>query len=311
MSQPRTEPPPPSAPGRASVKVPPKSALARAFGAWSSRWGRDVSAYDPQAVLDTLAVFDRLAALLPPLFPLDVHGLERIPPSPALIVSNHSGGDMAIDAWGFVLTWYRRFGVQRPLHGLAHELVVGQPLTGPFFARRGVLAADPGLAKEVLLDARRDLMVMPGGGEETWRPYRDRYRVCFNGRRGYAKLALETGVPIVPVAHAGAHETLLVLSTGRRLARLLNIVRIGRAEIFPLHVSLPWGLAVGPFMHVPWPVRLSYWIGEPVRLPGVEGPLPSPPPELVDALDRRVRASIQEGLDVLRGLRLGRRRGAG
>jgi hypothetical protein len=40
----------------------------------------------------------------------------------------------------------------------------------------------------------------------------------FVGRQGYARLAMETGAPIVPLVTAGAHESFMVLGQGRRIA---------------------------------------------------------------------------------------------
>src|SRR5262245_60858486 len=82
----------PDAPTAPRVVAPPKSRLAQAFGAWSSRWGRGLGAFGPQAVAATVAWIERLAARLPRLFPVDVHGLERVPAAPSLFVGNHSGG---------------------------------------------------------------------------------------------------------------------------------------------------------------------------------------------------------------------------
>ncbi len=130
---------------------------------------------------------------------------------------------------------------------MAHELILATQATGRFFARRGVMRGSRELARAVLQEWRRDLMVMPGGDVDTWRPYRARYQVRFGGRSGYARLALEARVPIVPLAHAGAHSTLVVLSDGARLARALRLPEIARARIWPVHLSLPWGLAIGPW----------------------------------------------------------------
>lgn len=37
--------------------------------------------------------------------------------------------------------------------------------------------------------------------------WRDRNGICFAGRTGFARIAIEHGVPIVPVVTAGAGET--------------------------------------------------------------------------------------------------------
>ncbi len=143
-------------------------------------------------------------------------------------------------------------------------------------------------------------MVMPGGDMDTWRPYSERWRVRFGGRTGYARLALEARVPIVPLAHAGAHETLIVLTDGRRLAQALRLPEIARASIWPIHLSLPWGLAVGPWPHIPTPARFRYRLGAPVPPPAELGPGEEPSEDLVRAYDARVQAAVQGLLDELK-----------
>jgi len=182
---------------------------------------------------------------------------------------------------------------------MAHEIVLSNGVTGPYFAKRGALQASPALAHEVLREWGHDLLVMPGGDLDTWRPYRDRYRVRFSGRRGYARMAIRTGVPIVPLAHAGAHETLMVLTDGQRLARWLHLPELVRANIWPVHLSLPFGLTVGPTPHIPPPALLRYRFGEPIAPPVVVEPGQEPPDWAVDELDAEVRAAMQGLLDGL------------
>src|SRR5690606_32637203 len=137
----------------------------------------------------------------------------------------------------------------------------------------------------------------PGGDLDVWRPARHRYRCDFGGRTGYARTALELGLPVVPVAHAGAHSTLHVLTDGRDFARLVQLHRIFRAEIWPVHLSIPWGLALGPLPHVPPPAHLDYEVGAPIP------PLGPPTPDNVARLDARVRAEVQRLLLELRAQR--------
>src|SRR5262249_17424559 len=156
------------------------------------------------------------------------------------------------------------------------------------------------LAMEVLTSHQRDLMVMPGGDVDTWRPYSKRYEVCFAGRTGYAKLALKAGVPIIPVANAGAHETLIVLTDGRPIARALHLHELARPDIFPVPLSLPWLLGVGPLPHIPLPSRLRYRIGTPVLPPDTVPAGQEPSEELVRAYDGLVQRAVQGLLDELR-----------
>ncbi len=274
--------------------------LNRVQGEAARRWGTDPGDVDPLAVR---ALTRRLRPVFGPrgYLRVQVRGWENLPPAPALAVSNHSGGTWAMDAWGFNYAWSERFGGERPLHTLAHEVIFGLEGAGRRMARLGVLRAAPRRAQEVLQSWRRDVLVMPGGDRETWRPWRERYQVNFAGRRGYARLAIRAGVPVVPVAHAGAHDTLLVLTDGARVARLLRLPQLARAEVFPVHLSLPWGLAVGPVLHLPPPTALRYRIGAPIPPPVALRPGEEPPEEAVEALDRAVQASIQAMLIELRG----------
>jgi 1-acyl-sn-glycerol-3-phosphate acyltransferase len=262
-------------------------------------WGTDPGEYDPDAVKRTLPGVKKLFG---PgrYFGVDVTGWEHMPEAPAMIVMNHSGGTTIPDVWGFISAWYQNYGVYRPLHPMAHEIILSTRVTGEYFARRGVLRGSRDLALSVLRDWRRDLMVMPGGDLDTWRPYSERYTVRFSGRTGYARTALKAGVPIVPVAHAGAHETLIVLSDGRKLAHALGLPTLARASIWPVHLSLPWGLAIGPWPHIPTPARLRYRIGPPVLAPERVARGEEPSEELVRAMDAVVQAEVQRLLDELK-----------
>jgi len=258
----------------------------------------DPGAYDPDAVIRVLKFASHFYG---PgrYFQLDARGMEHVPDRPVMIVSNHSGGTSIPDVWGFAYAWYQRFGVSRPLHPLAHEFVLSTKMTARFFGRIGVLRAGRGVARDVLSRWKRDLLVMPGGDLDTWRPYKQRYQVQFGGRTGYARTAIAAGVPIIPVANAGAHSTLLVLSDGRELARRFKLKELTRANVWPIHLSLPWGIAFGPLPHLPLPAKLRYRFGAPIQPPPL-GPGEEPTDEMVHALDAAVRAAVQSLLDELR-----------
>ena len=263
-----------------------------------SLWGTDPGLYDAGLVERTMR-FVRWLIGPKGYFGLDARGLENVPDAPAMIVSNHSGGTTIPDVWGLGLAWYDRFGFNRPLHGVVHEIILATDATGSFFSRVGMIRGSRELALGVLERWRRDLLVMPGGDLDAWRPHSRRYQVRFSGRKGYARTAIRAQVPIVPVAHAGAHETLLVLTDGRRLARALRMHDIFRAEIFPIHLSLPWGLGIGPWPHLPTPVKLRYRFGAPIPPPPWRGP-GDPPDDLVSEHDAKVRSAVQGLLDGLR-----------
>jgi 1-acyl-sn-glycerol-3-phosphate acyltransferase len=261
-------------------------------------WGTDPGVYDPEHVRRTLSYVRRLIGPHH-YFGLDARGLEQVPAAPVMLVSNHSGGTTIPDVWGLALAWYDWFGVERPLHGVVHEIILATDATGAFFSRLGAVRGSRALAFDVLNQWQRDLLVLPGGDLDAWRPHADRYRVQFGGRIGYARTAIRAQVPVVPVAHAGAHETLMVLTDGRRLAKALHFHEFFRADIFPIHLSLPWGIGVGPWPHLPTPVTLRYRFGSPIAPPLWRGQA-DPPDELVRDHDARIRAAMQQLLDELR-----------
>lgn len=273
--------------------------LTQWLGARGHKWGTDPAELDLSLVERTVARAGKLFGE-GRYFGLDVQGMENIPEPPVMIVSNHSGGTTIPDVWGFGVAWYNHFGTSRPIHPLAHEIILSTRLTGKFFGRHGVLRASRTIGAEVLTEFKRDLMVMPGGDRDTWRPYSKRYQVCFAGRTGYARLALKTGVPIVPVANAGAHETLIVLTDGQRMAKRLGLHKLARASIFPVHLSFPWGLTIGPWPHLPTPVTLRYRIGKPIDPPADYVPGTEPTDEQVKAHDDKVRAAVQTLLNQLK-----------
>src|ERR1051325_8132096 len=73
------------------------------------------------------------------------------------------------------------------------------------------------------LAAGAALLVYPGGDWEVHRPSWERNRIEFLDRHGCVRLALQTGVPVVPVVSVGGQETALFVSRGDHLARALHL----------------------------------------------------------------------------------------
>ncbi len=68
------------------------------------------------------------------------------------------------------------------------------------------------------LAARHDVIVWPGGEQNSMRNRRERDQAVLAGRHGFVRQAIRSGVPIVSVAMVGGRH-LFVLSEGRFLAR--------------------------------------------------------------------------------------------
>jgi 1-acyl-sn-glycerol-3-phosphate acyltransferase len=224
----------------------------------------------------------------------EVRGLGNIPDDgPVLMVGNHSGGNMTPDTIVFTLAFNTYFGVERPFYQLAHNLVLSMPGLGSL-RKFGTVAASPGNARKAL-ESGAALLVYPGGDMEVHRPFWQRNRVDFDGRKGFIRLALRENVPIVPVVSIGGQETALFLSRGEGLARVLGLDRAFRLKVVPISLSLPWGLNIGDMLgHIPLPAKITIETLPSIDLMAEFGP----DPDVDEIYDHLIRL-MQDTLDAL------------
>src|SRR6195952_2627761 len=175
-------------------------------------------------------------------FRMEFDGWENLPEPPVLLVGIHSGAPFVWDAWTVGVQWWRRFGQERPLHGTAHDALMAIPVIGRYFRAMGVLPAAPDAIATALAEGR-DVALWPGGEVDSLRPWRERDRANLAGRKGFVKMAIRAGVPIVPIATVGGADAMPVLMRGDRLSRVLKLDKLLRVKVFPLAISLPWGIA--------------------------------------------------------------------
>ncbi len=256
----------------------------------------DLDERDPDYIRESLPGLWLLASLW---FRAEVRNLERIPArGPVLIVGNHSGGNVAPDTIVFTLAFSTYFGVERRFYQLAHNLVLSMPGLG-FLRKFGTVAASPENAEEAL-DSGAALLVYPGGDYEVHRPSWQSATVDFGGRKGFIELALEKGVPLVPVVSVGGQETALFLSRGEWLAKLLRLDRMLRLKVLPISLALPWGLNVGDMLgHLPLPAKITTQVLAPIDLRERYGKTPDP-----DAIYDDLMAEMQAALTVLQAERV-------
>jgi 1-acyl-sn-glycerol-3-phosphate acyltransferase len=174
-------------------------------------------------------------------FRAEVHGFENVPDEPVLFVGNHSGGGATPDTFVLLLAYNTFFTVEgRPLYALAHDTITAAPVLGRLTRKLGVVPAANSFAEHIF-ESGGSALVYPGGDLEALRPWRDRNKIVFSGRKGFLKLAHRCNVKIVPVVATGGHDTLFVLNDGRRTAQLLRLDKLARVKSLPLTLSVPWG----------------------------------------------------------------------
>ena len=225
-------------------------------------------------------------------FRSEVRGLENIPPAGGvLLVSNHSGGVLTPDVLVLAPAFYDKFGYDRPLYTLAHYGVFFTPFRG-YLGRMGVIHASRENAAKAL-HSGAVVLAYPGGDYDAFRPTLRQNVIDFCGRTGYVRIAIQTGVPIVPVVSVGGQETQLFLTRGDRLAKRLGLYRM-RWHILPLTVGFPFGITVLFPANMPLPAKIVDQVLEPIDVVARFGKNPD-----TDEVDSYVRSVMQTALDRL------------
>ena len=250
---------------------------------------------DPAFLRRVRPVLERYAAYFRP----EVRGFARLPAKgPFLVVGNHSGGQMPPDLPVLLTAWWRERGMDEPVYALFHSFFLGLPGVGPVMARAGAVEAGPEAAEQILRGGGI-LVDFPGGDHEVFRPWRERNRIEFAGRLGFVRLALRTQVPVVPAVSIGAHESLVVLARGERLAKLLRLDRLFRIKVMPVVAGPPFGIVPGGVPTWPLPSKITVELGEPIEWSTRYGPEAADRTPIVQACYDELVANMQATLDRL------------
>ncbi len=207
---------------------------------------------DPDFIRRQLPAIARYTSYFTP----EVRGLDMLPADgPALVVGNHSCLFYMPEVWTCGQAIMSRRGISAPTYLLAYDLLFAVPGVGPFLRRLGAVPASTGEAESAL---RRGacVLVYPGGDLEACRPWTQRNQVDFGGRKGFVRLALRCGVPVVPVVAHGGHHAVVVLARGDRLARAVGL-RSVRINVFPLLAGFPFGVTSILTPPLPMPAQLT------------------------------------------------------
>jgi 1-acyl-sn-glycerol-3-phosphate acyltransferase len=253
------------------------------------------SARDPAFLRSARPILERFASY----FRSEVRGFDRLPKQgPFLVVGNHSGGQMPPDLPVLLTAWWRERGEDEPVFALFHSFFLGLPGVGPVMARAGAIEAGRTEA-EAILRSGAILIDYPGGDHEVFRPWWERNRIDFSGRLGVVRLALRTQVPIIPAVSVGAHETVVVLARGERLAKMLRLDRLFRIKVMPLVFGPPFGIVPGGIPTLPLPAKITVELGEPIDWSTRWGPEAAEDDVIVQACYDELTATMQATLDRL------------
>jgi 1-acyl-sn-glycerol-3-phosphate acyltransferase len=272
-----------------------KSTVSQAAKPTGYEPGQGLNGPDPKLMERQSGIWN---TLMDRYFRLEFDGFENLPKEPCLLVGVHSGGPLTMDAWTVIMAWWRKFGKTRSLHGTAHDVLMNTPVLGEYFKRLGVITPTKENIRAAF-DKGDDVILWPGGEVDCYRNWTDRDKAVLGGRKGFIRLAMSAGVPIVPVATVGGHDTLFVLSEGRGLAKLLKLKERMRMDVAPITLSWPLGLAlhITPLQHVPLPTKIRTRIMEPIYLD--TDPKRLDDQAYVESMYAQIEGSIQAGMNEL------------
>lgn len=230
-------------------------------------------------------------------FRLEIDGWHRIPDDPSLLIGIHSGGSLTMDAWTLVHAWHRHFEGQRVLHGTAHDVLMAAPGLGDYFKAVGVIPASRA-GVTAALEARHDVVVWPGGEQDAMRSWAKRDQAVLANRKGFVRQAMRSGVPIVPVATVGGHDTVFVLSEGRFIAKWTGLGKKLRGATIPIIAGFPFPIAIEILpAHLPLPAKIRTEFLDPIEVD--HDPERVNDKEYVDKIFGEVQSAIQGGMDRL------------
>ena len=188
-----------------------------------------------------------------------VDGLQHSPRDGRfLLVGNHT----QVSAEGLLIPLLVRRAIGRRVRPLADRKFGRMGgLPGDLLAAAGAVVGAPETARELMVHGE-PILVFPGGGREIAKFKGEEYTLRWQGRTGFARLAVEYNYPIVPVGLVGGDDMYRSMTTreGRwgRLSQSLSERLSGRSDM-----AMPLMRGIGPTL-IPRPQRIYLRFGTPI-----------------------------------------------
>ena len=227
---------------------------------------------------------DRLVALLEPYRRITrpkFYGIDNLFDEGALLVGNHTIYGFLDLPFMMAEVWKRRRIAIRGLGEHAHYAV---PVWRDLLGACGMVRGTRDNVRALMRD-HQTILVFPGGSREVNKRRGQQYQLLWEERMGFARLAIEQGYPIVPVAAVGADDMLDVMidQTTPLYGQLASAYE--KIMGFPTPPVVR-GVGLTP---IPRPERLYFWFGEPIDTTRFAG-------QAEDAAARTVRDETKQAV---------------
>jgi len=185
----------------------------------------------------------------------EVEGMENIPKQgPCLIAVNHSFATYDIGILQYKV--YKELGVFP--RGFADNAFFKIPAIGKVVAWSGAIPGKHHVGDYLLKEKKAHILVAPGGMREALRPAEEKYQIKWERRKGFVKLAVKTGTPII-LAACPAADDLYKVSVNKLTKLIYTKYRL------PLPLVKSYGKSP-----MPNKVKLVHYISELMHPPKVD-----------------------------------------
>lgn len=209
-------------------------------------------------------------------FRLEIEGLEHIPKRGAAIVAPNHSGYMGIDA--ALLAHILTQNAKRVPRILTHHFWFLTKTTALPAQKMGFTEATYKNGVEEL-NKKHLVVIFPEGESGNFKPTQKMYELQ-EFRRGFVRMALQTGAPLIPCLVIGAEESQINL-------KKLRLTKFLKGLVIPLPLNI-----------IPLPVKWKIKFLEPIQLPYGPKAATNIPlvREICEELQEKMQAALHEEL---------------
>lgn len=210
-------------------------------------------------------------------FSVTIDGIDRIPvEGGVMMVGNHAL--MGVDTWALLPELVRH--IERVPRGMALRKLFDVPLLSRALRRAGMVPGTRESAVE-LLEREELVLTYPGGARDSLKDRSERYKIKWNGREGFAHVAIQAQRPILPIVGAGPDECFHMLN---------------ERGILPMRGLAKNKVKVPLFIPVARRIPFSYLVGDLITPPEV---FPDTPQDVYDALVTSFAREVEDATQQL------------
>lgn len=174
--------------------------------------------WDKRKIVVIKAIERFIWPIIKTIFRVQIVGTEHLTQlkSPALYVSNHNSGALIESLSALIVIKTH----QPNIFGFTHPSLFKIPLIKHYFESLGAVPATFEVAKE-LFSTGSSLMIFPGGNSQALRPISKYRNNHFRSSHGWAKIAKENNVQVVPITFKNTHFINPIFFSGSWVSKIL------------------------------------------------------------------------------------------